>query len=233
MLRLWPRSSWRPPRSHFHRKITDFGEHGERVMSFVMLPTVDDKWKDHLYDLDHLKASIGFRGWGQKDPLVEYKKDAYEMFVDLDDGHSKDGDIPLLPGPDGGAPATADAGGPAAHVLWAHGGAGQGRFRDRYDWIGWGARGGAGHSAGEWTRWGSPGPPGPGVRSEAIGVPRSSGPDPRQLLTNRGEDRKQTPVTGSRGPGRNDPCPCGSGKKYKKCCGKEGLILRGSPRPGG
>jgi hypothetical protein len=70
-------------RSHFHRKIADFGELGERVMSFVMLTTLDDKWKDHLYDLDHLKASISFRGWGQKDPLIEYKQDAYEMFVDL------------------------------------------------------------------------------------------------------------------------------------------------------
>ena len=52
-------------------------------MSFIMLSVIDEKWKDHLYDLDHLKASIGFRGWGQKDPLVEYKKEAYEMFVDL------------------------------------------------------------------------------------------------------------------------------------------------------
>jgi preprotein translocase subunit SecA len=48
-----------------------------------VLSTIDERWKDHLYDLDHLKASIGFRGWGQKDPLIEYKKEAYEMFVDL------------------------------------------------------------------------------------------------------------------------------------------------------
>ena len=48
-----------------------------------MLSVIDGKWKDHLYDLDHLKASIGFREWGQKDPLIEYKKEAYEMFVDL------------------------------------------------------------------------------------------------------------------------------------------------------
>ena len=69
----------------FDRKIESLGEHAERVMSFVMLSTIDGKWKDHLYDLDHLKASIGFRGWGQKDPLVEYKKEAYEMFVGLID----------------------------------------------------------------------------------------------------------------------------------------------------
>ena len=69
----------------FHRKIDGFGEHAEGVTSYIMLSVIDGKWKDHLYDLDHLKASIGFRGWGQKDPLVEYKKEAYEMFVDLMD----------------------------------------------------------------------------------------------------------------------------------------------------
>ena len=59
------------------------------------------------------------------------------------------------------------------------------------------------------------------VAGGALGVPTGSGgPDPRQLLTNRGEVRKQAPVTASNEPGRNDPCPCGSGKKYKKCHGK-------------
>jgi len=67
----------------FHHKLDTLGEHAEQIMSFVMLSVIDEKWKDHLYDLDHLKASIGFRGWGQKDPLVEYKKEAYDMFVDL------------------------------------------------------------------------------------------------------------------------------------------------------
>ena len=49
----------------------------------MLLTVIDDKWRDHLYDLDHLKASIGFRGWGQKDPLIEYKQEAYSMFVEL------------------------------------------------------------------------------------------------------------------------------------------------------
>ncbi len=70
-------------RNAFHRKLESLGEHAEQVTSFIMLSVIDDKWKDHLYDLDHLKASISFRGWGQKDPLVEYKQEAYEMFVDL------------------------------------------------------------------------------------------------------------------------------------------------------
>ena len=47
-----------------------------------------------------------------------------------------------------------------------------------------------------------------------------AGPDPRRLATNRGEKRETKPVSVQKGPGRNDPCPCGSGKKYKKCHGR-------------
>jgi len=204
-------------REHFQRKISDFGEFGERVMSFVMLTTLDDKWKDHLYDLDHLKASISFRGWGQKDPLIEYKKDAYEMFVDLVTdirrtvtssffraqvgvpqqrrmpaaqrlSYSGPTEVPARPfGAPAGAPTPAGSG---------RGGTGAGGV----DELGMARSAAAGG---------------------AVGIPSSaSGPDPRQLLTNRGEARKQAPVTASDEPGRNDPCPCGSGKKYKKCHGK-------------
>ena len=70
-------------RTHFERKLETFAEHAERLQSWLLLTVIDDKWKDHLYDLDSLKASISFRGWGQKDPLIEYKKEAYDMFVDL------------------------------------------------------------------------------------------------------------------------------------------------------
>jgi len=56
---------------------------GNRLLALVMLNVLDEKWKDHLYDLDQLRASIQYRAWGQKDPLIEYKQDAYSMFVDL------------------------------------------------------------------------------------------------------------------------------------------------------
>ena len=56
---------------------------GNRLLALVMLNVLDEKWKDHLYDLDQLRASIQYRAWGQKDPLIEYKQDAYAMFVDL------------------------------------------------------------------------------------------------------------------------------------------------------
>ena len=48
-----------------------------------MLNVLDEKWKDHLYDLDQLRNAIHYRSWGQKDPLIEYKQEAYTMFVDL------------------------------------------------------------------------------------------------------------------------------------------------------
>jgi len=57
--------------------------YGDRLLSLVMLNVLDEKWKDHLYDLDQLRNTINYRGWGQQDPLIEYKQEAYKMFVDL------------------------------------------------------------------------------------------------------------------------------------------------------
>jgi len=57
--------------------------YGDRLLSLVMLQVLDEKWKDHLYDLDQLRSAIHYRSWGQKDPLIEYKQEAYTMFVDL------------------------------------------------------------------------------------------------------------------------------------------------------
>src|SRR5205823_14514321 len=57
--------------------------YGDRLLALVMLNVLDEKWKDHLYDLDQLRNAIHYRSWGQKDPLVEYKQEAYTMFVDL------------------------------------------------------------------------------------------------------------------------------------------------------
>ena len=211
----------------FDRKIESFGEHGERVMSFVMLSTIDGKWKDHLYDLDHLKASIGFRGWGQKDPLVEYKKEAYEMFVGLMD------DIRLTvtqqffrvrleqrpamryqgqrklaySGPLGlagrGTAGTGETRPPPARCRRPPRRAGAGRPA---------AAAGA-------RSMDSMGMASAARRGSAVD-PAAGGPDVRRLATNRGEERRpKAPVTATKTPGRNAPCPCGSGRKYKKCHG--------------
>ena len=54
-----------------------------RVERDLMLQIVDAQWKDHLYSLDHLKEGIGLRGYGQRDPLVEYKKESFTLFQDM------------------------------------------------------------------------------------------------------------------------------------------------------
>lgn len=193
----------------FHNKLEMLGEHAEQIMSFVMLSVIDEKWKDHLYDLDHLKASIGFRGWGQKDPLVEYKKEAYEMFVDLMDDLRKTLASYFFraqfgqPQPQRRAPQRLNYSGPTDSPGGGVGAraqaAGQGRGQPRaagVDDLGVSARASAGGQ-------------------------QQRGPDPRQLATNRVEGQvEKKPVTVDDGPGRNDPCPCGSGKKYKKCHGR-------------
>ena len=195
-------------RDAFHRKLEGFGDASERVASYILLSVIDRKWKDHLYDLDHLKASISYRSWGQKDPLVEYKKEAYDMFVDLMHDLRKTlaslilrarveqqpmarrrpvgGQRLTYTGPQETSAATTQARRPSA-----------------------GAR--PGRAAG-------------GI--DATGIARSAraaaggSTDVSTLATNRGEARKPQPVTVEARPGRNAPCPCGSGKKYKKCHGR-------------
>ncbi len=205
----------------FRRKIESFGEHAESVTSYIMLSVIDGKWKDHLYDLDHLKASIGFRGWGQKDPLVEYKREAYEMFVDLmSDLRSTVSSLTFkaqigqpqqrirqpqrlqYSGPSevvgGGAIARAAQSERSARTV----GSGASRVDDLG--VSQAARmDGAGRSMPLGAVDGAPSPY-----------------DPGQLVTNRGEERVRMPVTATKEPGRNEPCPCGSGKKYKRCHGR-------------
>ena len=208
----------------FNRKIDGFGEHAEGVTSYIMLSVIDGKWKDHLYDLDHLKASIGFRGWGQKDPLVEYKKEAYEMFVDL---------MNDLRGTVGNLLFKAQLGQPRQPVRQPQRVQYSGPSED--GGVSTGAIAQAAAAAGRTQTMGS------GGRVDDLGMARSaraegagrgrtvplgsvggvpSPQDPRELVTNRAEERVRAPVTATKEPGRNEACPCGSGKKYKKCHGR-------------
>ena len=197
-------------RQQFERKSEGFGEHAERLQSWLMLSVIDDKWKDHLYDLDSLKSSIAFRGWGQKDPLIEYKREAYDMFVDLmrdirksvtslfyraqiGQPQQRRPAQPQRLSYSGPADSGGDTGAAAAAARQAQGRVGRGG--SRLDPVGVAAAARAGRS--------------------------DTGPDPSKLQTNRGEEAApQEPITVEDEPGRNDPCPCGSGKKYKKCCGR-------------
>jgi preprotein translocase subunit SecA len=64
-------------------KKDEFGELYNRVIRFVSLQTIDTKWRDHLYELDALKEGIGLRGYAQKDPLIEYKRESFHLFQDM------------------------------------------------------------------------------------------------------------------------------------------------------
>ncbi len=171
---------------------------GEQALSRVMLAVIDEKWKDHLYDLDQLRAAIQYRAWGQKDPLVEYKQEAYEMFVGLmHDLRATFAErwlklqIELGPPPSAsrglGATATGPAGGRPPHGP----GAGPGSDLVR-----------------------GPGPrrPTPMVATKPAAEGLVSGAPVGTAVS--------APAANSyAGVGRNDPCPCGSGKKFKKCHG--------------
>ena len=147
-----------------------------QVLSQVMLSVLDEKWKDHLYDLDQLRNAIQYRAYGQRDPLVEYKREAFEMFEDL----------------------IRDI---------------QGSFTERYLKIQVSAE---------------PPRPAPPRRPPPPPPPSRAGPDdlfseaPGKIPT----PQPVSPTAGGgasprapRDVGRNDPCPCGSGRKYKKCHG--------------
>jgi preprotein translocase subunit SecA len=197
----------------FKRKIdylADFGksiglpEVDAQVLSQVMLSVLDERWKDHLYDLDQLRNAIQYRAWGQKDPLVEYKREAFEMFEDLmHDIQSTFTERFLKIQVSAEPPAAPPMSGPRYPTGPSGGdGAGSGARRP--------VRGPAPLAAAE---------PSPDSADDLfMGTPPRTAP------------RAAPEVSSSLGPvgrataavpevGRNDPCPCGSGRKYKKCHG--------------
>ena len=140
-------------------------ELGPELMRFLeknfMLQVIDHHWKDHLLAMDHLRDGIGLRGYGQKDPLIEYKREGYDLFAGMMERIKSDTIERLF-------------------LVQA-------------------------------VREGERSAPPPPVISR---------PQPK-LTLNRGEEpvSTQTAHRSDDKVGRNDPCPCGSGKKYKKCHG--------------
>ncbi len=192
-------------RQLFDDKIERFGEATDAVLRFVVLSTIDEKWKDHLYDLDHLKASIGFRGWGQKDPLVEYKKEAFDMFEDL----MKDlyGSVARFTFRAQLAPAME----PPPMEFFGYPNRMDDELADEPELE---------PAAPEPVQEELPPSP-PPRRAPMLGVNPYTQlpPEPSQLRTNR-EEEAPRPAPAAATVGRNDPCPCGSGKKYKNCHGR-------------
>jgi preprotein translocase subunit SecA len=168
----------------------------QRVERDIMLQVVDGQWKDHLYSLDHLKEGIGLRGYGQRDPLVEYKKESFELFQAMKD--RVDEEIvrymwwlrPVLTD-EGGAVAAPRRPAPrrAPLVLNSPSTEPNPAFAAVQP---------------------QPAFAGAAAPSGRAQTPARVGGDDAAVKTIRRDEPKV---------GRNDPCPCGSGKKYKKCHG--------------
>ena len=149
----------------YQKKEEELGEGMLRYLEkVIMLQSIDYHWKDHLLAIDQLKEGIGLRGYGQKDPRIEYQKEAYQMFLDMLERIKRDTVEKLF--------AVQIAREQEAKEI---------RAERKQTFIL--SRGEAAQSGGE----------------------TESG----KGLTFRRDGKKV---------GRNDPCPCGSGKKYKKCC---------------
>jgi preprotein translocase subunit SecA len=139
-----------------------FGDFAERNVDFaelqrvLLLQIMDHIWKNHLFELDHLKKGVGLRAYGQKDPLIEYQKESYALFEGML-GRVRDQMVEYV-------------------------------FRIQL-------------------------PPRPVARPvQQEGAPEAAKPQPKA-------EAKPAPKFADTKTGRNDPCPCGSGKKYKKCHG--------------
>jgi preprotein translocase subunit SecA len=174
-----------------------------RVERDIMLQVVDTQWKDHLYSLDHLKEGIGLRGYGQRDPLVEYKKESFDLFRDMK-GRVDEETVSYLwrlrpvQNQEGEAAVAVTPRRPARQPLTLNDPSAQAPSP-----FGAPPRQGSGGQA-------PPGgPPAPGAPRGANQPPRVGGDDAAVKTVRRDEPKV----------GRNDPCPCGSGKKYKKCHG--------------
>jgi len=141
-------------------------EQRKEIEKMVYLQILDNGWREHLYQMDVLKTGIGLRGYNQKDPLTEYKKESYDMFVSFIDSIKEETTKMLQLIQLQSEEETQEA------------------LKEM---------------------------------EEALEIDQ----DQLQLNSNTSEDTQEKPKFQKKIP-RNDPCPCGSGKKYKNCCGKSG-----------
>ena len=163
----------------------------------IMLSVIDAQWKDHLRDMDHLKEGIGLRGYGQHDPLVEYKRESFDMFEAMMQRFQEETVrylylMQILERPVAGPP-RAEIEGQEAGVGPGADGNGHRRTRNistSVDEI-----------------------------EEAFQRRKRRELEQARMAGAGDAQPVQQVVRGAAKIGRNDPCPCGSGKKYKKCCG--------------
>jgi len=143
----------------YAQKEQSFGPENMRFLErYIVLQVVDSLWRDHLVAMDHLREGIGLRGYGQRDPLQEYKKEGFMMFSELIE-RIKEATVTNL-------------------------------FRVEIK------------------------------TEEELAALRPEEPEAMHLSHGEGETKRQPVRRKKKKIGRNEPCPCGSGKKYKHCCGR-------------
>ena len=199
-------------RKAFDDKVAGLGDFAGQLLALVMLNVLDEKWKDHLYDLDQLRNAIHYRSWGQKDPLIEYKHEAYSMFVDLmnDIYHTFSERFLRAQVTFEAPPVFGDGNGPSQP---------RGPVR-RYNALGVLEE----IMPDEEVN-------GEGEPEEAVDIGPAETPTRKPvaaraepIVTGAGRVRSLSAASNAtpadwENVGRNDPCPCGSGKKFKKCHG--------------
>ncbi|MGA3087100.1 MAG: preprotein translocase subunit SecA [Terriglobales bacterium] len=171
----------------------------------IMLSVIDAQWKDHLLSMDHLKEGIGLRGYGQHDPLVEYKRESFDMFEEMMQRFQEETVrylylMQIMERPPDAAPKQG-----GAPDLSAQGGGGS------VPSVITGGRGGNGRVPRQVAT---------SVDEIEEAFQRKKKRELEQArMAGAGDMQVQQIVRSGEKVGRNDPCPCGSGKKYKKCCG--------------
>ena len=148
----------------YRQKAERIGDVMPQFETWICLQVVDSRWKEHLYALDRLKEGIGMRAYAQRNPLVEYKNESFEMYQEMHE-----------------------------------------------------------HIRGEIVRYAFQlEPMTPEERQQQLARQQAEAQRVQQVAAGAGGDASisQTVVRDTKKVGRNDPCPCGSGKKYKKCCGR-------------
>ena len=184
----------------------------------VMLNVIDNQWKDHLLSMDHLKEGIGLRGYGQKDPLIEYKKESFELFQDMMD-RIEDETIRYLfflqvtqrarsaASPDG----DGDSGGSGRpRPVLPFSPDGEDEDEEEEDEEALVAANAEQRRAAQTA-----------VEDFTRNIQRKKDKEMAELqfVGGSGTATEKKQAISDKKAGRNDPCPCGSGKKYKKCHG--------------
>jgi preprotein translocase subunit SecA len=206
----------------------------------VVLSVLDRKWREHLYEMDYLRDGIGLRAWAQRDPLVEYQREGFDMFAEMMEGIKEESvgslfnlQVQMQEGP---ITEEAPAGGGATAIPAApsNGSTGNGRAANGSA-AGAPAAGTAAAGSPRRPRPAPPLAPPAGEQSIPAGLaPRALAKPPRPTRlqysapsedgSGQAEQRTESTAGGDSAAagarvGRNDLCPCGSGRKYKRCHG--------------